>query len=208
MMRHHKFSAVKALVLLGLGLWTIRCGSAGKSSQISMSVVPGQPNVITADFQYNSTTTISAPWFPFQVSVHNGSDETVTIIALQLHVIGTRADGTSVTKDITVSPTMYNFTATCSGGTTQEVDFSDFGEIAANTTSQLTLTPRNITSLCGTAISGPLLTPLLYAGGNPSKTSDHVLNYSYTVQLTPAGWFGTHNAPDQRFDKVLVFGTY
>lgn len=202
MMRHHKFSILAALLV---GLWSARCGSAGKSSQITMSVIPGQPNVITADFPYNATTTISAPWYAFQVNVHNGSDETITIIALQLHVTGMRADGTVVSKDIVISPTMYNYTANC-GSTTQEVDFSDFGEFAPNATGQLSLTPRNVTTICGGAITPQI--PLLYAGGNPSKNGDHVLNYSYTVQMSPAGWFGTHNAPDQRLDKVVIFGTY
>lgn len=204
MLRHNKISILAAVFL---GLWTVRCGSPGKSSQVSMTVVPGQPPVITADFQYNPTTTITAPWYAFQVNVTNNSDETVTIIALQLHVIGQRSDGTPVTKDITISPSMYDFTQTCGDGTTQQVNFTDFGMFAGNGGSgQLSLTPRDISTVCGAAWTPR--TPLLYAGGNPSKTADHVQSYSYTVQLTPAGWFGTVTAPDQRFEKMIMFGTY
>jgi|GEM_PF-2597491 len=203
MMRHHKYSILVAILL---GLWTVRCGSAGKAAQVNMSVIPGQPSVITADFQLNSSTTISNPWYAFQMNITNNSDETVTIIALQLHVTATRVDGSTITKDLTISPSMYNETVDCGGGVTDQVNFTDFGMYPADgVTRQISLTPRNTTTVCGSAFTP--LTPLLYAGSNPSKNNDHVMNYTFTVQLSPAGWFGTITAPDTRFDKIVLFTT-
>jgi len=176
-----------------------------QSNMVDVVVNPTSPAIITADFQLNSTTTIKAPWFANTITLNNNSNKPVTIIAVQYLVTAKRADGTSITKDITISPSMYNFTASCADGRTEEVNFTDFGMFAPGQSGRLSLAPRNVVTVCGSPFTP--IAPLLYVGGNPSRNIDGVTDYTYSVEMKPIGWFGTVNEPDSRFDKSVIFTT-
>lgn len=173
------------------------------SKLVEVSIAPDAPVVITADFQMNDSTIISAPWFAMRVVIDNKSKKPVTIIALQYHVTAKRVDGTWVTKDITMNPSTYNFTQACSNGTTQAVNFTDFGEWKAGQKGMLSLTPRDTKTVCGEKWT-PLV-PLIYVGGLPSPNIDHVVDYNQKVEMSLVGWFGTTTDPDSRLNKTITF---
>lgn len=182
------------------------CGNQGPASQVSFFINPSEPPVITGNFQVGNNV-IQAPWFGFTVTVTNNSNDTVTIIGIQLNVNGTRADGSIVSKTVTISPSDYNFSLACAGGASAEIQFNDFGEIGPGQTLPLGLYYRGGALPTGCGNPNQTTAVIMYAGPGPSPTADQVISYVYNVQMIPLGWFGTASQPDNRLDKQVYFTT-
>jgi hypothetical protein len=200
-----QFKSVRVLLAALLCFWTIRCGNAGKSSDIHLSVAPGQPVVINTPYTLNTNTVINAPWFAFVLTVTNDSDTTMTILNLTLHVTARLPNGTQIAGDVTMDPSSGNFTEACSATVTQAITYTDMGEYAPGESSTIKLDYRGI--IGGGCTQPATLHPTLYAGSLPVVTNNGNGVYNYTIEVTPNGWFGTINAPTDRLNVHYYFST-
>jgi hypothetical protein len=132
---------------------------AATSEQVVVTVTPTSPTVITADLEL-STRRVVAPWFAQHITIKNNSDKPVTIIALRYDSkLPNRQDSSMRTY---LMANLYNFTMTCSGGSTLNVNFTDFGTFAPGTEGALNLTFRGDPGACAVPAA---ITPPLYVGG-------------------------------------------
>lgn len=192
------------LMVMILAFWTIRCGKGGKSSDVILSISPGTPNVITVDYKLDETTTIKAPWYAFNINVANNSDETVTILSIQLNVRLANANGSTTPTSILISPSSANFDVACGGTVTQKIEYTDMGMYLPGESKAITLTFRGTLDPACPTINP--ITPLFYAGNNPNPSGTNP-NYTYIVQMKAIGWFGTLTAPTERLDASSYFST-
>lgn len=189
-----------------MGLGVLRCGAKGKSADVDFSVTPDSPIVITGDFKVGDKT-VKAPWFSFGGTVTNNSDEEVTIVALEMTVTGTTINGGFISKNVTVTPSDFDFSVACNDDTTWQSAFVSFGTYASGQSADLQLpaTPTAPADCAGVVSAS--YEAKIFVGSNPSKDGDQVSSYNFTVYAKPLGWFGSYNKPTARFEKNIVFMT-
>ena len=194
-------------------LFLLNCGKKGKSSEVDIVVLPEQPIVFTSDLTYlNGTSTVTVPknWFKFSLGLNNHSDSAITISALHVEVTMTSSTGSVTRKTADFNPNSFNYTvSSTSGGVTTSTTctFSDFGQFDPrgipagpsynNRSLFLIATPVN--AACG------IVTPTFYVGGLTDASGGN--NFTYRVKVTPVGWFGDRNHPEDRFSGSTTFST-
>lgn len=210
-MRNHLGVYLKvAFICMALSL--SQCGNKKtKSQQVAISVSPSSPIVITSDVTINkggSPVVIKGPWFRFQVSISNQSDTPITVISLHVEVTGLDVNGQSITASKDFDPGEFNF-SDMSG---QTCIYTDFGEFQKGGTSAGVVVGTKkiyndkslfVTKNPGCNTDG---VAVFYFDGAP-KPATGSTNYHYSVMVKPVGWFGTRDAPSDRFENFTTVYT-
>ena len=193
-------------LILGIGLVNTQCGSKAKSAKVSVDISPDVPIVITGDLKIG-TRTVKAPWFAFQATLTNDSNETVTVMAIEMTITAVSTSGAFITNQVTVTPGDFSVSYTCPNNPeiTLQLTFTDFGEYLAGESKQLFVQYRGIDISTCTGSDTPAAVKF-YIGNNPSLAAG-AADYSYSVQATVVGWFGGVSNPTDRFSKDLYFST-
>ena len=180
------------LVCLGLAGVTSQCSKAKtKSSMASFSVLPTNPIVIDGDSVDAAGNSIKGPWFDFRVNMVNGTGDTVTIVSLMITLYEEDASGNIVTTTVSKNPSDFD-----SSTDSLVCNYFSFGTWTPGQTQNFQISNAN------SACTGE---PIFYIGGNSSGSNKS--NFRYRVVVQPLGWFGTYNAPTDRFDTQFTFYT-
>lgn len=184
------------------------CGNdKSKSEKAKLALIPGKPIVFTADLTEGEKT-YTAPWFKFDATITNDSDEVITVLGIQIDIVsyGTSANTTKVTKSFTAGS--FNFTIK-SGDEQIPCDFSHFAEVQPHTTTKLKLLGA-VNPICYKDLSDPTKTiewPAHFTVDGIPKPPEGSSNYRYTLKIKPLGWFGAFDNPSDRFEKTQTFYT-
>ena len=204
-----KLGALLSLVTMALLIST--CGSKSKSDQVNVYVIPNQPVVITADYNDGNGNTWKAPWFSFHLEIQNNSNDYVTIMAIQVAVTATTSTGTVLTPTVVqISPSNSNMSITC-GTNSVTLSYISFGTVAPGSTAYAQLIYNNsgtgtpIATLCP-GLNPNIANPTIFVANNPGA-SQQVTSYNYQVAISPIGWFGQLNSPNDRFTKTITIST-
>lgn len=194
----------RVISVMGLALILVQCGPSGKEGQVEFSLLPEEPVVITGSIDVESKQ-IEGPWFSFGVKVSNRSDSYVTIVGIELEVMGRSTGNAPLINTTSIAASEFNKTVAY-GDSSCSYQFFTFDAIPPGAENQdLTVSdafPEG--EGCPNILESKVK---FYVGGNPSKEDDNVRNYSYKVKFKPLGWFGTEDAPEDRFEKTVRFTT-
>ena len=194
------------VLIVAVGFVNTQCGSKSKAANVSIDIAPDVPIVITGDLKIG-TRTVKAPWFSFQATLTNDSNETVSIMAIEMNITAVSTTGSFMTSQVTVTPTDFTTSFPCTNltDTTLQLTFTDFGEYLPGESKLLYVQYRGADASTCTGSDTPFNVKF-YIGGNPSLASG-AADYSYSVQATVIGWFGGVSTPTDRFSKDLYFST-
>jgi len=180
-------------------------GEASKSSKAEVTVVPGKPMVISAPITVKGKV-IAAPWFNFQVSMKNGSDEPITLMAIELEITGTNSSGVPDVRKVAFAAGSFNYSLSLNDEINIECNFANFGTWAPGEEKRFELSgAQGICHDPDNDGSPDPLYPLFYVDSNPSGPTGR--NFNYRVKMKPIGYFGTPDEPTNRFEKTVFFST-
>jgi hypothetical protein len=192
---------LKALLFSVLLSLPVFADQQDPSSKVEVSVHPDTPIVLTADF-HNGFKYVKGPWFMAQIHLLNGSSDEITIIAARAHVETKNPAGQSFSRDLTITPSDFNYTLECGNSQQFDVKYDDFGEFPIGLGEYLSATYRRGVPVACNAI--PRMTPIkFYFDKLPTWKGQN--DYVYSVRLTLIGWFGSRNNPTTRFEKTVEF---
>lgn len=194
----------RVISVMGLALILVQCGPSGKEGQVEFTLLPEEPVVITGTIEVDDKQ-IVGPWFSFGVKVTNRSDTHLTIVGIELEVMGRSAGNLPLLNTATAAASEFNRTITF-GDTSCSYEFFTFDAIPPGAENiDLTISdPSPEGDGCPVILENIVK---FYIGGNPNKEDDNVRNYSYKVKFKPLGWFGTETEPADRFEKTVRFNT-
>lgn len=167
-------------------------GEKTKSDLAEVEVIPEKPIVITAPTENERGQKVEPPWFEFRMRMMNGSDQSITIVAITLEVFGQGPTGVMESKEVAFVPSDFNFSLS----EDTECKYTSFGTWGPTEPKALLL--RNAIAACDR-------TPRFVVGGNPKGVNGRF--FRYRVRAKPLGWFGTEDLAEDRFQKVLTFFT-
>lgn len=167
-------------------------GAKSKSQAAAVEVLPPKPIVITGPTLDGKGTKVEGPWFNFRMKMTNSTTESITIVALELEVIGQGSSGQPESKTVSFAPSEYNFSL----NENTECKYTGFGTWAVGESKAFTLT--------GASVDCPTV-PVFIVGSNTKGASGR--NYRYRVRAKPLGWFGTADEATDRFEKTITFFT-
>lgn len=195
------------LLLFLIVFVNLQCSGKEKSSQVSVSIDPDVPIVITGDFTIG-TKTVKSPWFSFQTNITNNSNETVTIMAIELEITAMSTTGGFIINKTTITPSDFSakFACPAPSETILNLTFTDFGEYLAGESKPLFVQYRGTDVATCAGADTPISPVAIYVGGNPSIDGG-ATDYSYSVQATVIGWFGGVTSPTDRFSQEIYFTT-
>lgn len=190
----------KKLLLIVMVAPLITCGNKKSRSDASSEfrAVPDEPIVIIGDTKDDVLRSIPGPWFFFMLKIKNtDATDSITIIALEVTISGTDADGMPFSVVKTFSASDFNHSVAQSGGTELQCTYTNFGTFAPGTGEQDV----------GVGGTGACEMPVtrFFIGGMPTKPQGAV--YRFNVSVRPLGWFGTFDNPTDRFDTTIRFQT-
>jgi hypothetical protein len=198
--------------LFALMIWSAACGNDGLSSQVTITVTPSRPVVISANYTLSGGAVVTQPWFAFEVNVSNNSSETVIIVAIQLTVTGISPNGQLVPVTTAIGTSTLTQTITCNSNPPTSlalVPEPTFVPVAPGTSANLQIgyTP----AACPTGSTTTVPTSAVadfFAGNNPDPATKAVINYFYQVTLVPEGYFAADGVTaDSRLQLQTTFAT-
>lgn len=204
---------LKCLTITALLFVLTHCGHK-RSKDVGTGVLPEKPIVITADAKDVFGTTIPAPWFSFRPVISNGADSPVTVISLKLSITGMDAASNITTVTHEYVPSGWAWSRTTVVGTTAVVyacQFAHFGVfLSGEADQQLYLGGDSSCPPCDPGGNAPgsgfcVPRPIFYFGGGPGGPNNSFT--TWTVQMTPTGWFGVYDNPEDRFTGMSTFRT-
>lgn len=201
------------------------CGGKKKSQDIGIAVIPEKPIVLTADTKDSFGSIVKAPWFTVRPIISNGSDSTVTILALKFKTMGLDSSGSGmIEKEWGRVPSDFPWVRVISKDFSFTCDFTHFGEIPSKASDEtLYLGGDKRCPPCDKngnydpvnfpdpfkpplAVDGFCMTrPRFMLGDGPGGLNNTFTSWS--VQIQPIGWFGSYNDPQDRFLKFSTFRT-
>ncbi len=195
---------------LSLFLTLIQCGGdAGPSGQVDMSVTPSSPIVMTSDLvipvSADSSVTVTAPYLVVNITITNGSSETLNLSGIRFEASYDSTDKNGVTTKIEsgtkdIAPSAYDAfsyayiktTKTCNSVTT--CDQTLFAQLLPGESQTITVSDgTNDQSL------------KFYLSELPKSDGK---NFTYRIKMTALGFFGTYSNITNRLTKSIYFTTY
>jgi hypothetical protein len=163
-----------------------QCGRSANDEDLALvEITPDEPIVFTADKEDLLGNEIKAPWFDFRLRMDNQTKDVITVIALKANITGIDKSGLPTTTKWEITASHFNFSTE-----TQDCVFSHFGEWQQG--------EDKVFELFGSCNYTPLFTVASLPEGNG-------VTFRYRIDLTILGWFGTYEAPSDRFEKKLIF---
>lgn len=204
---------------LALFFALVRCGGeTGPSGQITASVTPSSPLVVTSDLTIPISATekyvVAAPYITIYMSVSNGSTETVNVSGFRYEVEYRSTDKSGRSSTVTAGPSeigpssyvslygtrVIKSSPTCIGsasyGQTGYCDQNILAKLEPGQTITFTTTTTD-----ASADDRPLK---MYISGLPESDGT---NYAYRFKVTLLGYFGTADNVTNRLNKSFYFTT-
>ena len=204
------------ILSLGLFLTLIQCGGdGGPSSQVSLSVTPSSPVVITSDLIIPvgaSRVTVTAPYMAVNITISNASSETLNVSGIRFESTydSTDKSGKVTTVEsgpIDIGPSaftafQYSYiktTPACSSidtaaqGTVAYCDQTLFAQLTQGQTHTLSFEASGMTQY------------LMFYFSNLPKSDGK--NFVYRGKLTLLGYFGSPTNITNRLTKSIYFNS-
>jgi hypothetical protein len=176
----------KWILMLGM---LVGASAYAANGTVTLKTIPSSPIVITGDAEIGNST-IHAPWFNFQVSIDNNTDEPLTITSVVATISGADQNGNVVTKTVSFAPGILNYDE---GNVHCIYDFNY--KVIAPGESQV------LTAITDQAECMSPVRQSFVVDDNPTGTTQ------YIVTVKPEGWFGTVDQAKERFDQSITIKT-